>query len=182
MLSSEQQDFYSRWLQKADNITNDDIASIIDKYVTLFINYNFLYNIIPKKKAQETGKARENIGDRKGATIYTVNFLGSDFISTHLAQHDLYEQIERLVNAMQHFNFHLNKGKPQPKKDKALINRVKSSNTDIKILSLMETLYYIRCNIVHGEKGLYQYQEILLLPAIKLLRGIIPFVYNRLNA
>lgn len=46
----------------------------------------------------------------------------------------------------------------------------------------MKTLYSIRCNIVHGEKGLHQYQEMLLSPAIQLLRGIVPLVYARVNA
>lgn len=46
MLSPDQQDFYNRWLEKADNIVDGDVASLIDKYVTLFINYNFLYNIV----------------------------------------------------------------------------------------------------------------------------------------
>ncbi|MCH5689536.1 hypothetical protein LWM68_38090 [Niabella sp. W65] len=53
MLSPDQQDFYNRWLQKADNIVDEDVASLIDKYVTLFINYNFLYNIVPIKKLRK---------------------------------------------------------------------------------------------------------------------------------
>lgn len=181
MLSPDQQDFYSRWLQKADNIVNGDIASLIDKYVTLFINYNFLYNIVPQKKAQETGNAREDIGDRAGATTYTINFLGAEAMSEYLTQHDLDGYVQQLADAMPHFNIDLNKGTPQPKRDQTLIAGLRSPDAGTKMLSLMKTLYSIRCNIVHGEKGLHQYQEMLLLPAIQLLRGIIPLVYNRVN-
>lgn len=181
MLSPDQQDFYARWLQKADKITDGDIASLIDKYVTLFINYNFLYNLVPQKKAQETGNAREDIGDRAGATTFTINFLGAVVISEYVTQNCLDEQIEQLADAMPHFNIELIKGTPQPKRDEVLIKGLRSEDAGTKILSLMKVLYSIRCNIVHGEKGLHQYQEMLLLPAIQLLRGIIPLVYDRVN-
>ncbi|GAA3941626.1 hypothetical protein GO495_09070 [Chitinophaga oryziterrae] len=81
-----------------------------------------------------------------------------------------------------YFNIDLDKGKPQPKKDKELIEGLTSADDNIKILALMKTLYSIRCNIVHGEKGLHQYQEILLLPAIQLLRALVPLVYKRVVA
>ncbi len=181
MLTPDQQDYYNRWLQKADNITDGNIASLIDKYVTLFINYNFLYNIVPIKKAQETGTPRETVGDRAGATTSTINFLGAEVISEHLTVQGLDAQIEELANAMPHFNIDLNKGTPQPKRDEVLIKGLRSADADTKVLALMKTLYSIRCNIVHGEKGLHQYQEILLLPAIQLLRALIPLVYDRVN-
>jgi len=181
MLTSNQQDFYSRWLQKADNLIDGDIASLIDKYVTLFISYNFLYNIIPIKKAQETSKAREDVHDRAGATTFTIDFVGAEVISKYLTEQGLDGQIEQLAKAMPNFNIDLNKGKPQPEKDENLIKDLRSADSSIKILALMKTLYSIRCNIVHGEKGLDQYQEMLLLPAIQLLRAIIPLIYNRVN-
>jgi hypothetical protein len=181
MLTQDQRDFYTRWLQKADNINNGDIASLIDKYITLFIGYNFLYNIVPVKKAQETGNQREEVRDRAGATTFTINFIGAEAISKYLTDHGLDAQVEGLANAMPHFNIDLNKGTPQPKRDKALVKGLRSADADTKILALMKTLYSIRCNIVHGEKGLHQYQEMLLLPAIQLLRALVPLVYNRVN-
>lgn len=117
MLTSDQQDFYARWLAKADGIYGGDIASLIDKYVTLFINYNFLYNLVPQKKAQETGSARENIGDRAGATTFTINFIGAESIYEYLTQQGLEGQIVQLAEAMTHFNIDLNKGTPQPNRD-----------------------------------------------------------------
>lgn len=181
MLTPDQQDFYTRWLQKADNIVEDDIANLIDKYVTLFITFNFLYNIIPIKKARETGNAREEVGDRVGATTSTIDFLRAGVISSYLKEQNLDTQIESLANAMPYFNIDLNRGIPQPNRDKALIEGLKSADADAKILALMKTLYSIRCNIVHGEKGLHQYQQMLVLPAIFLLRAIIPLVYDRIN-
>lgn len=118
MLTLDQQKFYTRWLEKADAINTSDIASLIDKYVTLFINYNFLYNIVPKKEAQETGNARAEVGDRAGATTFTINFLGAEAISEFLTRQGLNEQIDLLANAMPRFNIDLNKGRPQPKRDR----------------------------------------------------------------
>ncbi|WP_126973926.1 hypothetical protein [Gynurincola endophyticus] len=181
MLSPDQQDFYNRWLEKADNIVDGDVASLIDKYVTLFINYNFLYNIVPLKKAQETGNAREQVGDRAGATTFTINFVGAGAIAQYLTQQGLDDQIQALYQAMPLFNIDLNRGTPQPNRDRQLINGLQSADPARKILALMKTLYSIRCNIVHGEKGLHQYQEMLLLPAIQLLRAVVVFVHARVN-
>jgi hypothetical protein len=66
-------------------------------------------------------------------------------------------------------------------RDEVLVKGLRSHDVDTKILALMKTLYSIRCNIVHGEKGLDQHQEMLLLPAIQILRTIVPLLYNRLN-
>lgn len=181
MLSLGQQDFYNRWLDKADNIINEDVASLIDKYITLFINYNFLYNIVPIQKAQITGNAREQVGDRAGATTFTIDFLGAAAISHYLTQQGLDNQIQILYQVMPHFNIDLNRGNPQPIRDQQLINGLQSAAPATKILALMKTLYSIRCNIVHGEKGLHQYQEMLLLPAIQLLRSIVVYVHSRVN-
>jgi len=181
MLTPDQQDFYNRWLAKADNIENGDIASLIDKYVTLFINYNFLYNIVPAKKAEATGNAREQVGDRTGATTFTIGFLGAANIAQHFTEQDLDGQILSLCLAMPHFNIDLNRGTPQPDRDQQLIKGLQSASPGTKMLALMKTLYSIRCNIVHGEKMLHQYQELLLLPAIQLLRAVVVYLYSRLN-
>lgn len=181
MLSPDQQDFYNRWLEKADNIVDGSIASLIDKYVTLFIIYNFLYNIVPIKKAEETGNVREQVGDRAGATTFTIEFIGPATIAHYLTQRALDHQIQELYQAMPHFNVDLNRGVPQPNRDRQLINGLRSAAPATKILALMNTLYSIRCNIVHGEKGLHQYQEMLLLPAIQLLRAVVVCVHGRLD-
>lgn len=181
MLTPDQQDFYNRWLQKADNIIVGDIASLIDKYVTLFIIYNFLYNIVPIMKAEITGNAREQVGDKAGASTFTVNFLGAPAIAHYLTQQGLDNQIQILYHAMPRFNIDLNKGTPQSNRDQQLINDLQSVGPTTKILALMKTLYSIRCNIVHGEKGLNQYQEMLLLPAIQLLRAVVVYVHDRMS-
>lgn len=141
MLSEDQQDFYLRWLEKADNIVSEDIASLIDKYVTLFTTYNFLYNIVPIKKAQDTGNVREQVGDRAGATTFTIDFLGATAISHFLTQEALDNQIDSLRLAMPDFNIDLNKGIPQPRRDQQLINGLQSAVPGTKILALMKTLF-----------------------------------------
>ncbi len=122
MLTLDQQDFYYKWLEKADNIVDGDIASLIDKYVTLFINYNFLYNIVPQKKAEATANAREQVGDWAGATTFTIDLLGASSIAQHLAQQGLDGQVQALCIAMPHFNIDLDRRTPQPNRDLQLIN------------------------------------------------------------
>jgi hypothetical protein len=115
MLGLEQQEFYNRWLQKADNINNTDIPSLIDKYVTLFTNYNFLYNIVIKKKSSRNWHSKgASQGKRRSYNIY-YNLLGAEVISQHLSTQGQDVQIEELTYAMPHFNIDLNYGKPQPR-------------------------------------------------------------------
>jgi hypothetical protein len=49
MLTNEQQEFYQRWMTKGGAGNPENIAKYIDKYVTLFITYNALYYVIPRK-------------------------------------------------------------------------------------------------------------------------------------
>ncbi|MFD2966290.1 hypothetical protein [Sphingobacterium bambusae] len=179
MLTPEQDDFYHRWLQKANHVNGHDVADLIDEYVSLFIVYNFLYNIVPAERYRREGVRREYVKDMERATAHMVGFVGAKAMANHLDAQGLNVGIKELADAMPHFNIVLDKGRPRKLQDERLILELTSDDA-LKMLAVMKILYHIRCNIVHGEKGLYQYQELLLLPALTLLRAIVVYLHDRL--
>lgn len=42
-------DFYNNWTNKANGIDGDALSNVFEKYMTLFVIYNNLYNQIPDK-------------------------------------------------------------------------------------------------------------------------------------
>jgi len=93
MIIADQNDFYTRWTEKANSIEPDSISDYIDKYVTLFIIYNSLYNAIPSKLAA-AGQTGNFSGDKNGATNNVIQLMGAHAIMTGLAA----EQMEHLMS------------------------------------------------------------------------------------
>lgn len=178
MLNQDQLDFFTRWLGKADAIKDEMVGSLIDKYVTLFINYNFLYNTLPLKISLRDGTPRNDVGDKEGSTKLVLRFVEAQAVADYLTRKGLELQIDQVARVIENrlFNIKLKNGIPQPKTDAQLATNLRAVAPDTKILALLETLYYVRCNIVHGEKALHQYQEMLLMPCIQLLRAIVVLV------
>lgn len=178
MLLPDQIDFYNRWQHKADNILLADIGDYIDKYVTLFINYNALYNITPRKVALRDHTPVKSYGDKAGATKKTQEFLGTGTILQHISP----EMIEHLAASMVHFNIKLNyNGEAQPKEDARLLRQLQGTNAEEKCLAILEILYYVRCNIVHGNKTLEPYQIMILEPVINILNIMNRLLFNKLE-
>lgn len=178
MLNQDQLDFFTRWLDKADAIRDEEVGSLIDKYVTLFINYNFLYNTLPLKISLRDGTPRKDVGDKEGSTKLVLRFVGAQAVADYLTQEGLEPEIDQVARVIENriFNIKLKNGTPQPETDALLAASLRTTDPDTKTLALLEILYYVRCNIVHGEKALHQYQEMLLMPCIQLLRAIIVLV------
>jgi hypothetical protein len=182
MLAPDQQDFYSRWTAKAAAIDPTDIAEHIDKYVTLFIIYNSLYNAIPSKLAA-SGHAGIPSGDKNGATTNVTTFLGAANILTLLAAAGHNKDIDELIEVLhvKMFNIKITQtGNPVPAEDTSLETGLRSVNAATKADALLKVLYYVRCNIFHGRKDLQPYQEILVSPLINILSTLNAGLYTAL--
>ena len=175
MFFPEQDQFYRRWLEKADSVAGDDVIPLIDRFITLFINYNALYNMVPLKMAMLNNQAIEVVRDHRGATTYMTDFLTVPVISDYLTQERLGPVVIDLANAIETFDFHINLQDRvrHPDTDRNLVSGLRSTRPKPKVTALLETLYQIRCNIFHGEKALAEYQAHLLRPATRLLRALV---------
>jgi len=184
MLTNDQIDFYNRWRQKGNIINPQSVEDWIDKYVSYFVAFNFLYNTVTDKVIAFVNPPARQILDNVQATIDIINFTGAQEILDHLHQSNRDNDIADLLIVMQqrHFNISISKqGQPRPQEDLQLTTDLASNNPSEKALAILKILYKVRCNIVHGRKGLQPYQMLLLEPVTNLLASIIALVFNRLQ-
>jgi len=177
-------DFYDNWTSKATGIVNDDLSSVYDKYMTLFVIFNNLYNQIPEKLISLGIVVPNKIYDNKAATDLVIQFLGaSDFIN-ELTSNNLQDDINSIIRLMKQEVFHikLNHGQYDRNEDLKIIAELESYNNIKKATAILKVAYYVRCNIFHGSKDFNEYQRILVTPLSHILQTLNPFLFNRLNA
>ncbi len=156
------------------------VEDCIDKYVSLFIIYNSLYDLVPRKIFEETNRPVTIIGNKITGTQHVRNLMGASNI---LLLEDIDTHIENLIKVLELGIFNINltaQGEEQTQKDKTLLRDLNSNNPQKKSLALLEIMYYIRCNIVHGRKGLQPIQTILLAPVISILEKLNVALHARL--
>ena len=186
-------DFYNRWTEKSKSYSNDDLADLFDKFFSLYVVYNRIYNITASvlyeegeieklKKAKKIKRnKRETEVNESDAAIFCI---------AHYLRDNLEEIISENINEINDFKFILeNKlfnidlfyGQPQPKKDKKLLKGLESKNNLIVIESLLTILYKVRCNIFHAEKGFNEEQRIILEPVNNLLEKLIKTLISKVT-
>ena len=72
-------------------------------------------------------------------------------------------------------------GRRRPDKDRVLAAALESRGRGQRAKGVLETLYAIRCNMFHGQKGFDVAQLALLRPAISLLEGTIETLSGELE-
>lgn len=177
-------DFYYNWTAKAEGITNNDLSSIYDKYMTLFVIFNNLYNQIPDKLITLGINVPNKIYDNKVATKMVIKFLSADDFLNEISNNNLTENVNSIIQLIQNETFHikLNHGQYDRNEDLKILSELQSSNNVKKAIAILKVLYYVRCNIFHGSKDFQEYQRILVEPLIEILEKLNPLIYNRLNS
>jgi hypothetical protein len=187
MLKQEINVFCNNWLNKAANIECANIQGAFDKFFTLYVVYNRLY-VETTYRLSNDGLV--NLGntfpDRKASINYVVQYLKSNNIDEEFKKDkNVIESIEKLKEIIRENQFniklHLVTGLPQPDQDLELLAKMESNKTDIRICSILEYLYLIRCNIFHAQKGFEDKQMIVLKPTIVILEKIISILIYKLN-
>ncbi len=177
-------DFYTNWTEKANGIVGDDLSNVYDKYVTLFVIYNNLYNQIPDKLISEGIVVPNKIYDNKAATEMVVQYLGANALLTELASNNLVVDIVAIINLIDQEDFHIkiNHGQYDRNEDLKILSDLKSVNEQKKAIAVLKVVYHVRCNIFHGSKDFREHQRLIVEPLTRILSIINPFLYNRLNA
>ncbi len=67
---------YNNWNAKVDSIIGDDLPNVYDRYMTLFVIYNNLYNQVPAALITKGIAIPNQIYDNKAATDLVVQYLG----------------------------------------------------------------------------------------------------------
>ncbi len=161
---------YERWMVKASSYKEKDLNSYFDKYFSLFVAYNILYNQISEKLFIQKKIKKDRYGrfsDKASATKYITLFIDKSILKDTLCVNSITE-IFNLIPA--YFNITNND------------NKLKSNwETKNDVQSILEILYGIRCNMFHGSKDFKDDQIKLLIPAIKLLEELNKTLYNKLT-
>jgi hypothetical protein len=177
-------DFYTNWTGKANGIVGDDLSNVYDKYMTLFVIYNNLYNQIPDKLISNGIVVPNKIHDNKAATEMVVQFLGANLFLNELGANNLGTDVDSIINLIEQETFHIkiNHGQYDRNEDLKILSELRSTNEQKKATAILKVVYYVRCNIFHGNKDFQEYQRLIVEPLTRILLTINPFLYNRLNA
>lgn len=188
-LSFEFESFYNNWLNKAKEYSESSKRACFDKFFTLFVVYNRLYaetTFILARKKEINISNRNSFPDAKAAKDYVLQYLKSSYLleclecnsETNLA----IQKIKRLIKD-QSFNIklHMVSGGPQRDKDLKLLEDLNSNNNSQKAKAILDIVYSIRCNTLHGHKSFNGVQVDILKPVISILNEIITILHKKLS-
>jgi hypothetical protein len=179
------EDFYQNWLRKADSYTNDSLENHFDKFISLFIIYNFFYLEIKRKLALSEASIGKNVTEKTLATVFVVQYLkASRFINLLLDDEQRKGCLSEICAIIENESFyiiHSTGGEPLVDSDKRLLKKLKSNEKQEKSVAILSLFYHIRCNLFHGRKGFEEEQKKLLVPMNILLRKIIEIIYDNLK-
>ena len=168
--------FCERWIDKADAYRSNDLEDLFDRFFTLFVAYNRFYSAAAElhRAAIDPRQAQLLQGDRREATTVMARLIRqSRFVDAMNENPAIAAACQAISTLLQehHFFLHSVRGTKEP--DLARDAKLADGLGKHSLLSVLECLYQIRCNIFHGEKEFAPRQAELLAPAITLLETIV---------
>lgn len=156
-------DSAKRWIEKADENSDNELNPAIDKFFSLYVSYNILYSLISK----------QSNGDRyKAVTVMSTYIVDNEINTFNKCHDDILKMIKPVSEDGIFYIYDKNR-------DRRLIDNISDSINFEE--SVLDILYGIRCNMFHGEKELINEQLILLKPANKILRTLIEDLINSIT-
>jgi len=188
MISPELNEFYKRWLQKAEVYQNQNLQDCFDKFFTLYVAYNRLYFELAiryvKREPIKNGRVAY-ISDSKAAKNYVQRYLGSETILKALeSDSSCLEAASSIIALLERREFAIKLngfGERRPEADSFLLDGLKSNSSYKKIYAILDTIYSIRCNMFHGQKGYEDVQIRIVVPVAILLHKIMNLLYDKMN-
>jgi len=179
--------FYEGWLKKASDYKTDILSDSFDKFFTVFVAYNALYNEAARRLVS-SGRIRANDDrDKKSATVHAPAHIGHGRMANvikgdNIAPSKLKEITELIKNGT--FCIHLNKqtGQPNHSEDMKHIKRIENGNDQEFCESLMILIYKTRCNMFHGGKEYNLIQLRILNPMTYVLELVAKELFHSLES
>ncbi len=99
------------------------------------------------------------------------------------SNNNLDNDIESIIHLIDQERFHIkiNYGEYNRNEDLKILNELKSDNKSKKATGILKVIYYVRCNIFHGNKDFVEYQRILMGPLIKILSVTNDLLFRKLT-
>lgn len=154
--------FVQRWKKKISHMRkgSDEKAFVFDKFISEYVIFSALVNVI---KPQEY----KHKYDFRYCTKVIAEYL-SDRIDTHFIS-QLSNPVSKLIEVIDSKQF---KVVSSYNKNPELKENWATNLPAVQLVALLETLYYLRCNLFHGEKEYSDDQVRLLKPAYQSLQII----------
>jgi len=191
-LEAEFEEFYTSWSQKISEYKGHSARMYFDKFLTQFVLFNRLYveatfRLSRNERNRIQLDNREQFPDAKAAKIYVADYLGSRNLLDEIQRDEecitaFYELELILQNNIFFVKLHPVTGERQPNEDEILLEKLRSNSRATKAYALLEFIYCVRCNLMHGQKGFSEHQITLLSPLNILLNKICSLVYDKLSS
>jgi hypothetical protein len=200
MISMELQNFYERWLLKAEEYQNDNLQDCFDRFFTLFVAYNRLYAELALSCVKRGVWRWNYISDGLAAKSNVQTYLGNrntlrsleDDCACTTAISSVIDLLERrvftikldgLYGARRFFASKSNRFSRERRveADSILLEGLKSVRADQKVHAVLDLIYSIRCNMFHGQKGYNDVQIQILVPVTILLKKIMGLLYEKMS-
>lgn len=156
--------FANRWKSKIRKTKRvDDKQYEFDAFIANYLIYAALVNVIKPRELQ-TNK------DTAYCTRIMANFILRNTANDFLLIQNLSTPATKLGEAIMNYQFYVASSRNE---NPELEAKWKHGSIEEKLLSLLQTLYYMRCNIFHGNKEYADVQVLLLNPANMCLNILI---------
>lgn len=99
--------FYQDWKQKADEYSEEELRDVFDKFITLFVLYNFEYNEIVQILKSEGTHIYNQFDDRKAATDWVLQFIGSGTLISKINQSGLNDEVNQIIDLIENESFYI---------------------------------------------------------------------------
>lgn len=197
-LSYEFEEFYNNWMAKAAEYGIGELRDCFDKFFTLFVVYNRLYAEVTftlvragrihrlRRDINNLGTMRKIFPDRKAATQYLQQYLGSENIIDHLESDDAAANaLNTICNLLDNGRFYIKldalTGERRRLEDERLLSNLRTTNSGFRASAILDLVYSIRCNMFHGHKSFQGVQIDLLQPVITILEKLIELIFQKLS-
>ena len=190
-LPAEFEAFYANWTAKAAAYIDESATSYFDRFITQFVLYNRLYVEATARLSATAGsgiqlEGRDSFPDGPAAKAYVSQFLTANYLVDALEGDpeclEAISELKRILREHQFFvRLHPVSGARQPNEDIALLGRLESTGRADKAGAILEFIYSIRCNLMHGQKDFSEDQVLLLRPTTILLTKVCNLLYEKLR-
>lgn len=183
MLDQEIIEFYNNWTKKIEDNKGEELRDVYERYQDLFRIYNKLYNQVPDALVTKGNPYKGKVTDSAGATDIVVQYLGASNILNNFQVNNLNADIEGVAKLIEQevFYIKIRNGQRDRNTDLEILQNMRSADSNIKAKAILQVIYLVRCNLVHGSKDYQEYQRLLLEPLTNLLRTVTTQLYLELS-
>ncbi len=176
-MNNETINFSERWIEKASGYDIANLSDCFDKFSTLFVAYNALYNYAENDMFQNKLITKNKKGNHKSAVSNAPKYIGFEPLADSLKSNNkTADAINEIVRLIEKNVFYIDN-------DQQLIRHIKDENicAEKYVESIMELIYQTRCNMFHGSKGFEEIQKNILQPMIIILEFVIESLLKKMK-